>query len=420
MKVLFTTPMLEYPPKSGPHLRIDNSIKALNRIADLHILSGVPKFILGRDTAVTYYKSVSEHFGFLPSVNQLSGHKWLRRTQKLCRMFTTDDADFLIQYAKKHQIDVIWFGYGNLSYPLIKKIHQKSGIKSICDTDSVWSRFIHRELPFIKEKEEQNRIQRAVKAKELEERNWVRWCDVTLAVSEVDADYYRSISPDANKIEIFPNAIDMAFYQQPSLPPKPFHQPAVILSGSFGKATSPMNRAADWVLQSIWPLVLKDIPQAHLYIVGNHSDVSYAHIQHPNITIAGRVPSILPYLQHANAAITPLQFESGTRFKILEAGACHLPMISTTLGAEGLDVKHGEEILLADEAEDFARQIVYILNNPEAGKRMAQKCFDFVTKDFSLNALTQHAERILSRFFSHEDRGFVKSSMSVKKEEVLC
>lgn len=396
MKVLFTTPMLEYPPKSGPHLRIDNSIKALSRVADLHILSRVPKFLMGGDDAVAFYKRHAKHFGFTPSVNKLSSLKWVRRAQKVIRTLTADDAEYLIQYAQTHNIDVIWFGYGNLSYSVIKKAYQKSStLKYICDTDSVWSRFIARELPFVEADTQKQQILKAVKEKEIEEKNWVKWCNITTAVSDVDAEFYKDISPSADKIKLFPNVIDMNFYKEATNPPIDFKQPAVILSGSFGKDSSPMNRAASWVISEIWPKVIQKIPLAHLYIVGNYSDISFSHLKEKSITVAGRVPSILPYLQHAQCAITPLQFESGTRFKILEAAACQTPMVSTTLGAEGLDVQHEEHLLIADTAEDFARGIVSLISNKELSEKLALNSYEYVRQNFDLPVLENYAKTIL-------------------------
>jgi len=398
MKVLFTSPMLEYPPKSGPHLRIDNTIKALNRVSELHIISKVPEFLIGGEPAVCFYQRQSQKFNFLPSVKSLSRNKWPRRMQKLYKKFFTNDVVHLTQYVKKHKIDAIWFGYGNLSHALIKAVHEQNlGVPLICDTDSVWSRFIARELPFIKSAAEKVKIQRAAWAKEQEEKQWLQWCDVTTAVSEVDAAYYQGYTTDPKKVAVFPNAIDLDFYRKQDAPLSGFSDKAVILSGSFGKSTSAMNRAADWVLKDIWPKVIKVIPEAHLYIVGSHSDISYAHIQDPTVTVAGRVPSILPYLQHAKMAITPLQFESGTRFKILEAGACKLPMVSTTLGAEGLDVNHMEHIWIADESQDFANAIISLLNDSALAKFMAQKSYELIKRDFGLLSLEGYAKNILQQ-----------------------
>lgn len=398
MKVLFTSPMMEYPPRSGPHLRIDNTIKALSQVSDLHILSKVPQFLLGGQDAVAVYKEQAKSFRYLPSVRGLSAKKLIRGVQKIIRKPLTNDAKALLKYANQQGVDAIWFGFGNISHDLIRAVHQlKPSIPLICDTDSVWSRFIHRELPLVTAESDKNEIIRATKAKEIEEKLWVEWCDITTAVSEVDAAYYRQYTINQNKVAIFPNAIDLDFYQRPVSAPEAFSPKAVILSGSFGKSTSPMNRAADWVLDKIWPLVKAKEPDAHLYIVGTYSDVSYAHINDSTISVMGRVPCMLPYLQHAKCAITPLQYESGTRFKILEAAACKLPMISTTLGAEGLNVAHKKHLLIADSAETFAQAIVDVLNNPFMAKRMAELSYELVHKDYSLPSLANCAYQILEQ-----------------------
>ena len=73
-------------------------------------------------------------------------------------------------------------------------------------------------------------------------------------------------------------------------------------------------------------------------------------------------------------------FESGTRFKILEAGACKTPIISTTLGAEGIPVIHDKEVLIADKAINFAKEIVNVLNDSELSNKLTKNCYDLISK----------------------------------------
>jgi len=91
----------------------------------------------------------------------------------------------------------------------------------------------------------------------------------------------------------------------------------------------------------------------------------------------------------------PLKFESGTRFKILEAGACRVPLVSTTLGAEGIPVVHDKDILIADDPVDFAAAIVRILEEPKLGRRLADNCYQLVAANYSVEALVNEAEAIL-------------------------
>jgi glycosyltransferase involved in cell wall biosynthesis len=126
-----------------------------------------------------------------------------------------------------------------------------------------------------------------------------------------------------------------------------------------------------------------------------HYRISRQDIEDPGITITGEVPSVLPYLCHANVAVVPLRFESGTRFKILEAGACGIPVVSTTLGAEGLAVIHGEHLLIADDAGSFAEAIVRLLRDRDLAHRLSENLGRLIREKYSIAALVEEGRRIL-------------------------
>jgi glycosyltransferase involved in cell wall biosynthesis len=108
------------------------------------------------------------------------------------------------------------------------------------------------------------------------------------------------------------------------------------------------------------------------------------------------VDSVLPYLCHADVALVPLHFESGTRFKILEAGACGVPQVSTTLGAEGIPVVDGRDILIADRPEAFAGAILRLLEDKPLAARLAESCERLVREQFSVPRLGRDAKSILA------------------------
>ena len=91
----------------------------------------------------------------------------------------------------------------------------------------------------------------------------------------------------------------------------------------------------------------------------------------------------------------PLRFESGTRFKILEAGACAIPVVSTTLGAEGIPAIDGKDILIADTPEDFANLIVKVINNPQMADHLGSNLRKLVAKHFSIDALATEGQNII-------------------------
>ncbi|MCK4733174.1 MAG: glycosyltransferase, partial [Methanophagales archaeon] len=395
-RILFTTPVLEHPAAGGPQLRIENTIKALSQISDLYIYSRVSLDALGGANGLSFYEQYCKRFYFAPSMDQVAQNNryvgfakiainFLSRRTIKRNILTTDqevDSLDLLNVAGDINADVIWLGYGNISYPFLKYLKSHSEYKVVLDTDSVWSRFVIRSLPFANDRKERQQIEKKGREKEEEERWGTQLADVTTAVSEVDADYYRGIAKHPQQIHLFSNVIDVETYQQTPPPVDDLKKPCLYLAGTFWPQ-SPMEDAARWVIAEVLPLVRQQIPNIHFYIIGNGSDQILSDIKDPNITITGKLPSVLPHLCHADVALVPLKFESGTRFKILEAGACKIPIVSTTLGAEGLSVEHEKHILIADTPESFANAIINLLTNPELCEKLSESCYELIEERYS-------------------------------------
>jgi polysaccharide biosynthesis protein PslH len=395
VKILFTTPILEYPAAGGPQLRIENSIKVLSRVSELDIIHRAPYFTNEIAKTDEYFSKYSKNYLTLYDYSKSSFIRLFQRAfRRLFVQKKINHVEEIIAHIKINQIEVVWFGFGNISYPLIAAIKAEiPNVKVVCDTDSVWSRFILRELPFAI-KARKRKIQLAGKQKEKEEKAWVDLCEVTTAVSEVDAMYYRSIAMDPKSVHIFSNVIDIDNYKNIPMPPKDFIKPCIFLAGSYGP-NSAMNMAAEWILDQVLPIVQESFPNVHFYIVGRNSDREFTHRAGPNITVTGKLKSVLPYLCHADVALVPLKFESGTRFKILEAGACRIPIVSTTLGAEGIFVVDGQDILIADNPNEFANAIINILTEKSFGGVLAENLFQLVNMNYSLSSLESEAKSIL-------------------------
>lgn len=399
MKVLYTTPVIEYPPAGGPQLRVENSIKALSQVCDLSIISRSPMTLSGGKQAEEYYRGYCREFQVSPFANTLSRNRYLRKLQRVVLgasgLEARSEANYILDHIDRQKIDVLWCSFGNISFDLIQEIRRRRPqLKIVCDTDSVWSRFILRELPYAKGFRRLY-VNWAGQRKANEERQWVDLCDVTTAVSEVDAQYYRELVAEKSRIHVFSNVIDVASYETRTPPPENFNSPSMYLAGTFGHPNSPMDKAAKWMLDEVLPKIWKSLPEMHFYIVGNNSDRMLGHLDDPRITVTGKLPSVLPYLCNVDVALVPLQFESGTRFKILEAGACSIPVVSTHLGAEGIPVESGKDILLADEPDDFAESIIKVINDKPLARCLAANCHELVRRHYSVEALRSEALSIL-------------------------
>ncbi len=393
---------MEHPPVGGPQLRIENTIKALSRVGNLYIVSRVNQAPMGGSAAERFYSGFAKAFHYAPSCLSYNRNRYFRKARNILGELTGYDAArdcaFILHCVDEWKIDVVWLGYGNsfFSFPLIKALRRaRPALKLVCDTDSVWSRFVLRELPYIKNPLRQILVARRGRAKEREERAWVVLCDVTTGVSEVDCAYYRSLAADTGKIHQFSNVIDLESYAALPPPAPGLKHPCIYLAGQFGHATSAMNRAARWMLDDVLPIVRRTLPDIHFYIVGNRSKEAFGQEESPHVTVTGRLDSVLPYLAHADLSVVPLQFESGTRFKILEAAACRIPIVSTTLGAEGLPVQHEKHLLLADTPEAFAAAIIRLIGDRPYAAALADACRQMVHGHFSVDSLEKEARKIL-------------------------
>ncbi len=400
MKILFTSPVMEHPAAGGPQLRIENSIKALSDVCELHVVSGSAMTAGDSGKASReFYQQYCHDFRLLPSLERkLPGNRFLRKLVRIGQRLRFDDiatnAAFIVRHAEQRSIDCVWFGFGNISYDLIRNVRKLApDLKLVCDTDSVWSRFLLRELPYSQGRDKR-KILKEGRAKELEERAWVNMCHVTTAVSEVDAEYYRGLVTDPGRIHIFSNVSDLATYNEVPPAAQDVRRPSIYLAGTFWPS-SPMENAARWTIEEVLPAVRKSIPEIQMVIVGKGSDEVLGDVQDPSIVIKGKLPSVLPFLCHADVALVPLKFESGTRFKILEAGACKIPVVSTTLGAEGIPVTSGRHLLIADDAAKFAEAIVQLVKDRNFADGLALRCHELVSKQFSVEYLAEEAKRII-------------------------
>jgi len=399
MKIVYTSPIIEHPPIGGPFLRVENSVIALNNICQLHLVIFKEIKEIGGNNALEFFKKNSFKITTNEEINKK--HKFKKYPKFLRKIFFKDNylnksnCDYLVDYCVKNKIDIVWFGYGNISFELMNEFKKKlPNIPIVCDTDSVWSRFVLRKIPFIKDINEIKKIEIEGKNKEIEEKKWVEFADVTTAVSQVDANYYESLTENKEKVKIFSNVININNYQHKQIKPNNFKNPSIYFAGYFG-LNSPTDIAARWVINDILPILKNAIPDVHFYIIGRDSKPTLSDINNPSVTVVGTVDSVLPYLQNCDVALVPLKFESGTRFKILEAGICEIPIVSTTLGAEGLDVINNQDIIIADETQDFAQGIINLLKDKEFANKISKGLKNKIIKSNSIQSHIKEAKEII-------------------------
>jgi polysaccharide biosynthesis protein PslH len=181
-----------------------------------------------------------------------------------------------------------------------------------------------------------------------------------IAVSENDRELMNQWV-DGSRVTVVPTGVDLQQYKPSAA--RESASPLVVFVGAMD--WEPNVDGVEYFCSQIWPKVLAEVPDAQFRIVGRNPDKRVQKWACNTVQVTGRVPSVVDHLRDAAAVIVPLRIGGGTRLKIYEAMATGRAVVSTTIGAEGLDVHHGEDVVLADEPERFAQAVVMLLKDPK-------------------------------------------------------
>lgn len=226
-----------------------------------------------------------------------------------------------------------------------------------------------------------------------------------MACSENDRTVLRDIGMQ-KPIFLVPNTVDT------DLPPtanRDSHgdgRPIILFHG--GMDWYPNRDAVEFFVGKIFPWVCRECPDAKFVVAGRNPPADFvAKFRHHTwIEFTGTVPDMRPYLAAATVVVVPLRMGSGTRIKILEACAMGRAVVSTRVGAEGLHLKGGTEILVADDPKVFARSVVQLLRDPVRRDSIGSAARKIIFEHYSDAALKASLHRALSAF-SQRDRGTV-------------
>lgn len=216
------------------------------------------------------------------------------------------------------------------------------------------------------------------------ERQVCHTVDHIIAVSEADAEAFKQLAP-GRPVSVVPNGIHTAPYAHidSSLNLGPC---ALVFTGSMNYR--PNVDAALWFAEQVLDKVRARVPEAKFFIVGSQPHARLDSLrQRPDVEITGWVSEVKPFLHAAAIYVVPLRMGSGTRLKLLQAMAAGCAIVSTTIGAQGLQVTHKQHLLLANTASDFAKAIIELLENPSERDFLRQNGASYVKMDYDWSVI---------------------------------
>jgi glycosyltransferase involved in cell wall biosynthesis len=393
MRLLFLTETIPFPLDSGGRIKTYNTIRLLSRRHEVHCHA------LVRDAAhLSYEQDLAPHctrltLHYVPRTKrtELAAVAWsqlarqpfvvrrhfhapvLRQLRALCRQQAFDavycDHLSMLEYGRRLHLPIVLDAH-NVEFAIVRRHAATMG----------WSPLrMPAEL-------EWRRLRRY-------ERRRYRECRLIYSVSATDAEVVRDMAGDGPHIAVLPIAVDVA--AAPVVAPLTA-APEMLFVG--GLHWPPNADAVSYFVREVLPLVRRAVPGARLTVVGKRPETIARRLGRTDgLRFTGHVGDVEPWFQASRVMVVPIRSGSGMRVKILDGLARGLPIVTTAIGCEGIDASDGTDLLVADTADDFARQVVRVLQDRPlaealalSGRQLARRRYDVSAIDGALNDALAH------------------------------
>lgn len=351
--------------KASGSLRLLNIIKAMKKL-DYYVT-----FIAMNNDLEEKYRPILEELG----IETFITYNFIKNN--------VFDVEIFSIFLKERDFDYAIIEFWKLAQdwmPFLRKLFRK--IKII--VDSVDIHFIReiREAEFLKDE----KLMRKALQNKRQEIFTYRNADRVWVVTENDKkaifDYVRSIP-----IDIIPN-IHQKIDQE-----KNYEKTENLLFvGNF--IHSPNRDAVFYLCKEIFPLIKQELPAVKLFIVGNAPQDDVKALASDDIIVTGYVEDLSPFLKKARVSVAPLRYGAGMKGKIGEALSWGLPVVTTSIGAEGMGLIDGIHVFIADDANQFANRVVALYKDRELWNRLSENGKRHINENFSPEVITKEIEKI--------------------------
>jgi len=395
-RVLIVSPYSAYPPNHGGATRSFNLFRNLSRNCDLYLL------IFSREG-----EDEIQRRGLEPYCKRIDFHRWeptfdqdlWGKIPPGVRLFTSDRVSAKIRdLVLGHNIDLVQLEHTELGQ---YRECVPPGIPVIVsEIDIAFRTHARRRALRFHERYRESRTFGSSRADLRRLFHWevtmCRGVDQIHTMSSADALFLARYMHDGlTRMRVIANGVDTAHFEASTS----FEQrQGVVFVGNFGHL--PNVDALTYFITDIWPLIRLQEPACSLSIVGaNVSERVTRFAAVPGVSIVGEVPDVRPEYHRHRVMVAPIRAGSGTRLKILEAFAAGIPVVSTTLGAEGIDAEHGTHLLLADDPIEFADATCRLLNDDTEASGVVTMALGLVREHYdwrvSSNALVSAYQELI-------------------------
>lgn len=398
MKVLFLTPQLPYPPTKGASLRNFHLIKGLAASHEVHLLTFLEP---GNDpTNAAPLRDLCVSIAAVPApkrsmFSRLASLLLSGSPDMASRLASSEFAGKLDGALKSIQPDALQIEGIELARYYLNMPYAR-GPAVVLDQHN--AEYLMQKRAFAIDARQPGRLPEAVysliqwqKLKSYERMACNRAAAV-ISVSEEDRRAILALDPSLD-ITVIPNGVDTAYFQ----PSQKTADLRLLFSGTMD--FRPNVDAMVWFVREVLPLIRRELPEVRLSIVGGRPTERVKALAGDSVEVTGFVEDVRPHMTQAAGYVIPMRMGGGVRFKALEAMSCGMPLVSTSLGVEGIAVKDGAEAFIADDAQSFATATVRLLMDRQLGEGMGKRGRSLVESQYDWNLVTPRLAELYQRLF---------------------
>ncbi len=205
--------------------------------------------------------------------------------------------------------------------------------------------------------------------------------DAIFTTSERDKLLFDKDTPEVPKF-VVPNGVDLDYFRPTDIEPE---KHTLVFVGMMTYV--PNYDGVLYFLDEIFPRIISVIPDAKIYIVGKNPPASITKRANKNIIITGFVEDVRPYIHKASVYVVPLRMGGGTRLKIVEALSMKKPIVTTSIGCEGINVENRKSVLIADEPQKFADAVIELCRDRELANQLTHAGYDLVQQKYGWDSV---------------------------------
>lgn len=389
-RCLIVTPKLPYPPNDGGNIRMFNMIKHFHKYYDMDLVS----FTICKYTSedMDYLKSFFRNIYTLDFKSPFSKILWMTLTSFISkrpiiyiRYYQNEMIRLLTRMSSQVNYDLAFFSNMHMAqycylFPRAFKIldAHNNDIRIMRRWSDTQTNIIKRLFGYTQTSCIENFYKRMLP-----------FLNAVITVSEKEREEFDKLCPGANLI-VCRNGVDLDHYKSDAPAEK---DGSLLYTGDM--SWWPNTDASLYFIRDIFPLIKQKKPEVRLVLAGREPPFSLLTLRGKDIEITGYVEDIRPYFQKAGVFVVPLRAGGGTRLKILEAMAMKVPVVSTSVGCEGLEVENERHLIIRDNPGEFAKAVISILTNQELQEKLTSEAYFLILSEYNWETILGNLARNL-------------------------